>query len=185
MAPLLDSRGNLRYFIGAQVDVSGLVKDCTDLEAFQHMLAIQEGHEVEDEPKDEFQELCEMFNNAELDTVRKYGGHMHREHLEDKDDASMHHRPRVLIRDVSNFDVEKAAAMPIKPEGRLAGVYKHVSKARHDTGIILTPFTVPSDPTGAFPSHSLRLSILTRSRNLAIPLPRPYRRLRPRSRFSS
>lgn len=127
MAPLLDSRGNLRYFIGAQVDVSGLVKDSTDLDAFQSMLDRQEGREPEEEPKDEFQELSEMFNNSELETVRKHGGNMHREHLEERDDASIMHRPRVLIKDMTNIESDnKPAHVSIKPEGRLAGVYKHV-----------------------------------------------------------
>lgn len=123
MAPLLDSRGIIRYFIGAQVDVSGLVKDSTDLEAFQRMLEKRESGE-EDEPKDEFQALSEMFNNAELDTVRKYGGSMHREHVEE-DDASTLHRPRLLIRDRSSQYKEKPEEVPLKPDGRLSGVYKH------------------------------------------------------------
>lgn len=125
MAPLLDSRGNMRYFIGAQVDVSGLVKDCTDLDAFQRMLDKNEGKLAEEEPKDEFQELSEMFNNAELDTVRKFGGSMHREHLEDPDDASMYHRPRLLINDPSSGDIERTPQPHLKSEGRLSGVYKH------------------------------------------------------------
>jgi hypothetical protein len=128
MAPLLDSRGQLRYFIGAQIDISGLVKDSTDLDAFRYMLNKQDDKEPEDDPKDEFQELSEMFNHSELDTVRKHGGNMHREHLEEQDDgASIMHRPRLLIKDTNSFDVEKALEVPLKPEGRLSGVYKHVS----------------------------------------------------------
>jgi hypothetical protein len=128
MAPLLDSRGILRYFIGAQIDVSGLVKDGTDLEAFQRMLAQDEGREEGPQPKDEFQALSEMFNNTELDTVRKFGGSMHREHLEDQDEAGMHHKPRLLIQDQSTFDVDRAEKPPPKPDGRLSGPYKHVSR---------------------------------------------------------
>ena len=41
-APLCDSRGKIRYFIGAQVDVSGLVKECTELESLQRLLEMQE-----------------------------------------------------------------------------------------------------------------------------------------------
>jgi hypothetical protein len=129
MAPLLDSRGTLRYYIGAQIDVSGLVKDGTELEAFQRMLAEEEGQEEKQPPKDEFQALGEMFNNTELDTVRKFGGNMHREHLVDQDDASMRHKPRVLIQDQSTFDVDRAEKPPPKMEGgRLAGPYRHVSR---------------------------------------------------------
>ena len=126
-APLLDSRGNLRYFIGAQIDVSGLVRDATGLDAFQRMLDEEEGNPQPEEAKDEFQELSEMFNHGELDTVRKFGGNMHRDHLEDQSDkASGVQRPRLLIQDQSMFDVETAEKPPPKPEGRLAGPYKHV-----------------------------------------------------------
>ena len=127
MAPLLDSRGNLRYFIGAQIDVSGLVKDSTDLEAFRRMLDQEEGHEEKTQQKDEFQALSEMFNNTELDTVRRFGGNMHREQIEEQEDASMHHKPRLLIQDQSTFDVDRAETPASKPDGRLSGPYKHVS----------------------------------------------------------
>ena len=69
-----------------------------------------------------------MLNHTELDTVRKFGGNMHRDHLEDNDDkASIIQRPRLLIQDQSTFDVETAEKPPPKPEGRLSGPYKHVS----------------------------------------------------------
>ena len=67
IAPLCDSRGKLRYFIGAQVDVSGLVKDCTDLESLQHLIERQqrcnsEKGTSETIEKDDFQDLSEMLN---------------------------------------------------------------------------------------------------------------------------
>ena len=127
IAPLLDSRGNLRYFIGAQIDISGLVKDSTDLEAFRRMLDEEEGHKEKEQPKDEFQALSEMFNNTELDTVRKFGGNMHREHLEEQDEANMQHKPRLLIQDQSTYDVDRAEKPAPKPDGRLSGPYRHVS----------------------------------------------------------
>ena len=128
-APLLDSRGNLRYFIGAQIDVSGLVKDATDLDAFHHMLDQEDGIVPSEDARDEFQELSEMLNQGELDTVRRFGGSMHRDHLDDGDDkASSIQRPRLLIRDQSTFDTEPTEKPYSKPEGRLAGPYKHVSQ---------------------------------------------------------
>lgn len=65
IAPLCDSRGQIRYHVGAQVDVSGLVKDCTELESFQQ-LVVDQGDKSELQPndiddsqkKDEFQEVC-------------------------------------------------------------------------------------------------------------------------------
>lgn len=128
MAPLVDSRGNLRYFIGAQIDVSGLVKEGTGLDAFQQLLEEQEGCGEEREQKDEFQALSEMFNSSELETVRKHGGSMHREHVEERDDASVLHRPRVLIHDQSTFDPVSMNEKPSpRADGKLSGPYKHVS----------------------------------------------------------
>lgn len=64
IAPLCDSRGQIRYHIGAQVDVSGLVKDCTDLESFQQLVADQNQQKSpqsdgpdDRQKKDEFQEV--------------------------------------------------------------------------------------------------------------------------------
>lgn len=141
IAPLLDSRGKLRYFIGAQIDVTGLVKDSTDLEAFRRMVDQEDGVAEKDQQKDEFQALSEMFNNTELETVRKHGGNMHREHMEEKDDASMHHKPRLLIQDQSTFDVEKAEKQAPSPDGRLSGPYRHVSRillSMNDDGVTNT-----------------------------------------------
>lgn len=36
--PLLDSTGTVRYFLGAQVDISGLVKDCSGLESLRRLV---------------------------------------------------------------------------------------------------------------------------------------------------
>ncbi|KAK0635536.1 hypothetical protein B0T17DRAFT_612388 [Bombardia bombarda] len=43
-APLLDNRGVTKYMIGAQVDVSGLAKDCAGLESLRRLVA-REGEE--------------------------------------------------------------------------------------------------------------------------------------------
>ncbi|UPX13651.1 uncharacterized protein EKO05_0004151 [Ascochyta rabiei] len=155
-APLLDSRGNLRYFIGAQIDVSGLVKDATDLDAFRRMLDQEDGVVPPEEAKDEFQELSEMLNNGELDTVRKFGGNMHRDHLGDQDDkASGVQRPRLLIQDQSTFDVETAEKPLLKPEGRLVGPYKHYLLVRPAPSLRIL-FTSPSlRVPGILQSHFL------------------------------
>lgn len=94
--PLMDSKGNVRYFLGAQVDVSGLAKECAGLEYLkpyfesqyegdgddeqieERTAESQEEVDAEQDAKDEFQELSEMFNLRELNTVRKHGGAMYR-----------------------------------------------------------------------------------------------------------
>ncbi|OQO01027.1 hypothetical protein B0A48_13270 [Cryoendolithus antarcticus] len=136
-APLLDSRGEVRYYIGAQVDVSGLLKSCSELPALAELVDKQTyGSSDRDEIKDEFQELSEMFNGTELSTVRRYGGKMHREYADDSDVESMHgDRPRrVLLQDSSQdvideqLDQTKASipsAVQERVNGKLAGVYQH------------------------------------------------------------
>ncbi|OCK81583.1 hypothetical protein K432DRAFT_295172 [Lepidopterella palustris CBS 459.81] len=129
IAPLFDSRGQLRYYIGAQVDVSGMVKDCSDLDAMQRMLNKEEEPkdvEPHEELKDEFQELSEMFNMTELETVRKYGGRMHREQVDDDDDSTIFHaRPRLLLKDNSEVELDRPIRLDPKANGRLSGVYKN------------------------------------------------------------
>jgi len=137
IAPLRDSRGNLRYYIGAQVDVTGLAKECTHLDALQKSLSESEGeNEDESEKKDEFQELSEMFNMAELEIVRKHGGHMHREQVESQENnGTAWQRPRLLLQDHSAEDVGLSAAQlrddpeRIHHHGKLSGVYQHVRRS--------------------------------------------------------
>lgn len=134
-APLSDSRGKVRYFIGAQVDVSGLVKDCTDMEAMARILEQREAGAGEDgeqqntlEKKDEFQALSEMMNMAEINTVRKHGGRMHREVQDDNESISSHsQRPRLLLKEPSNEIPPELLRGAESANGRLGGVYQHVS----------------------------------------------------------
>lgn len=111
-APLCDARGVVRYFIGAQVDVTGLVKDCADMESLERLLDKQaRGESVPDhqqpnpEKNDELRELSEMLNTNELSTIRKFGGRMHRDVDSDDNDSDNHSnsvasaQPRLLIKD--------------------------------------------------------------------------------------
>ncbi|KAL6715708.1 hypothetical protein ACLMJK_006669 [Lecanora helva] len=136
IAPLCDSRGKIRYFIGAQVDVSGLIKDCTDLESLQQLVAReQKGVNEHDgfasdgqEVKDDFQDLSEMLNMAELETVRKYGGRMHREYQEEEGDVSRSgapHMPRLLLQEPTADDTP-TFDHSTRQSGRLSGIYQNV-----------------------------------------------------------
>lgn len=112
IAPLCDSRGVVRYHIGAQVDVSGLVKDCSEMDSLAQLLDLQSrdqpipDHQLPNpEKNDELRELSEMLNQNELSTIRKYGGRMHKDI--DSDSDSRNHedgsvtsgQPRLLIKD--------------------------------------------------------------------------------------
>ena len=135
IAPLCDSRGKIRYFIGAQVDVSGLVKDCTDLESLQLLIGREQNGRRENEPatvdeqdsKDDFQDLSEMLNMAELETVRKYGGRMHREYQDEDGEASrssVPHMPRLLLQEPTT-EVNSVYEHDNRQSGRLSGIYQN------------------------------------------------------------
>lgn len=145
IAPLMDSRGVIRYYIGAQVDVSGLLKSCSELPGLAKLVddEYERKHStksIKKHKRDEFQELSEMFNGAELDTVRRHGGSMHREYVDDSDTDSMHggnaQRPRLMLSDPTQeiLDKHKEQIAPGVPtvekeriNGKLAGVYQNVS----------------------------------------------------------
>lgn len=140
-APLCDSRGKIRYFIGAQVDVSGLVKECTELESLQRLLEMQEQgedppqlHKPSPEKNDELRELSEMLNQSELSTIHRFGGRMHRETTsDDADSISVHpHQPRLLIKEPEFLNNINGAE---RASGKLSGIYQNVTHlsaaARH------------------------------------------------------
>jgi hypothetical protein len=128
IAPLSDSRGTIRYFIGAQVDVSGLVKDFSSLPSLNTLTDLQETgspvpnpHKPDPAKNDELRELSEMLNQAELSTIRTFGGKMHQEASDDRDSVlGRDQPPRLLLRDPS------ALTPPLSGiSGMLGGIYQH------------------------------------------------------------
>jgi hypothetical protein len=137
-APLMDSTGVVRYYLGAQVDVSGLAKDCSGLESLRRLVdkdeegkkgsraqdddgdaasRVDSGAEVEAVPiglssardaelgeSDHFRLLCEVFNRQELETVRRYGGRMHRnQHEQTQHESALNWaKGRVILHDNEN-----------------------------------------------------------------------------------
>jgi len=135
IAPLTDSRGIIRYFIGAQVDVSGLVKECSDLDSLRRLAhpasdvdGLADSSKTDagagEKMKDEFQELSEMLNLSELDTVRKWGGRMHKNSYERPDSTTPQgnwNKPRLVINSLSP-SIDRIAG---GGDGRLSGIYEH------------------------------------------------------------
>lgn len=111
VAPLCDSRGTIRYYIGAQVDVSGLVKDCSEMDSLERLLELQaKGEPIPDHQKpnpqknDELRELSEMLNQNELTTIHRFGGRMHKDVEYGSDDngtegSVVSTQARLLIKD--------------------------------------------------------------------------------------
>lgn len=155
VAPLFDNRGNVRYHLGAQVDVSGLAQDCSGLPSLRRLV----GHDLDDDgypvdgegeekqgtsegddgsDADELRELCRMFNTAELETVRKHGGAIHRRHAQSQAKKPDNwKRPRLVIQDDTSIETPASAdtlggggvagggGAADVGNGRLAGIYEH------------------------------------------------------------
>ena len=85
-APLCDSQGTVRYFIGAQIDVSGLAMEGAQMDSLCALLDRQRNRETgadvedaeikEDVCPDEFRELSELFSPRELNVVHNVGGNL-------------------------------------------------------------------------------------------------------------
>ena len=84
VAPLYDNRGQVRYFIGAQVDVSGLVEGGRGIESFERLLSDDELFVDQERalaslsndngkiksPLEHLAELGQMFSYEECNTVQ-------------------------------------------------------------------------------------------------------------------
>ncbi|KAI0491234.1 hypothetical protein F4859DRAFT_509019 [Xylaria cf. heliscus] len=85
ITPLYDNRGNIRYHLGAQVDVSGLLKECAGLASLGELVAQKQnqseaynntGCKDTKEPRtsrDVLANLAQMFTLSELKTVQASG----------------------------------------------------------------------------------------------------------------
>jgi hypothetical protein len=177
-APLCDSRGKIRYFIGAQVDVSGLVKECTELESLQKLLELQERgeeapqpHKPSAEKSDELRELGEMLNQGELSTIYRFGGRMHRETTQDDSDIMSinSHQPRLLIKEPDLMHMARGQMA----SGRLADVYQNVKDTfpPRKTCQMLTKLIVFTGSTISFTENLVRISVVASTRHSAVTVP--------------
>lgn len=76
--PLRDQYGKVRYFLGAQLDITGLVLECTELDTLQKLVEQQSTKPAnngsapnitEAHQQDAFEQLSETFNPRELETL--------------------------------------------------------------------------------------------------------------------
>ncbi|MCJ1378672.1 hypothetical protein MMC17_001771 [Xylographa soralifera] len=99
-APLYDRSGKLRYFMGAQIDVSNVIDESPELEILQRIMIQTEGlagsRELRkdiDDGKNEFQQFIETLDMDELKDVRTWEDRMLQESATD-DSASNNKKPR-------------------------------------------------------------------------------------------
>jgi hypothetical protein len=136
-APLCDSKGRVKYFIGAQIDVSGLALDGAQMESLidlQSRYRDPEEESVAEMPiqkhKDEFQEMCELFSPRELNAVQEHGGDLFQP-IANRTSASVRGGRQWLQRGGSiDSELEAIRLRDLKSpllRGSLAGVYENVS----------------------------------------------------------
>ena len=141
IAPLVDKQGVVRFFIGAQVDLSGLLEESNELEAFDRLLSGDRESCIaaridEQDCVRKLQDLSKMFNRTEAMVVREHAGTMFGERVGDWSDRSFERdRRRVLIKDESQADTPddcsyKTAASSLRSSqmasGCLSAGFDHV-----------------------------------------------------------
>ena len=139
-APLIDSRGKVRYFLGAQVDVSGLANECAGLEGLKELVEAEEHkdsgdvdetdkadkadkatiHKAAKTPAQCCRELSEMFDRNELDGVRRHGGIMHQPKAQERYSRRGDHsdgRPYLVIEDGTSPQESPSPTDDVSPLG--------------------------------------------------------------------
>lgn len=182
LAQLRDINGKIRYTLGAQIDVSNLVPDSTDLDGaalrkspqigFMSATAIPES----DRKKDETRGLSEMLDVQDRRHIQKWRARTTQEPADD-DSRSVNsdgRRPRILVRDLSSD------SLPDNDSGgwvnsKLSGFYQNVS-SRVSTSWPLLKSTVSSDSPLPIFACSLRFSISANTWHVAITHSRQNRR---------
>lgn len=113
ITPLLDGNGRVRYYLGAQIDTSGLLKDFYGFEHLQNQFdsgdypgdsdgeADSSPWDDEDPAEDGLKELSELFNHDELETIRQHGGRLHHPDLQEPS-STWKKRQRLVLQPDTN-----------------------------------------------------------------------------------
>lgn len=138
-APLCDSHGRVKYFIGAQIDVSGLAMEGASMESLMELHDKYRDPDEEStaeppepEEKDEFRELTELFSPRELSAAQQYGGNL----FQPAKRVASPDRPRSWLQPDASLERE-AEAIRLRemksPFFRMsfAGVYENVKEKMH------------------------------------------------------
>lgn len=155
MAPLYDNRGCVRYFLGAQVDVSGLVEDGRGLETFARCLEdkAQYRRRDNDQPQENatkrsLRTLNEFGQMLSLDESAIFQSHSRSSSVHSNEnplavnylargagprrEAGSRHPRKVLGHDETHDEDDRNAwaFSSMGPSGKLPGVYQNVSFTR-------------------------------------------------------
>lgn len=133
-APLCDSKGKIRYFIGAQIDVSGLAMEGAQMDSLQELKERKDHTETAEQgtEKNEFQELGELFSPRELQSVHAHGGNLFNPVVDDFN-PSNNNRLYIPGSPEKESELRMEPFKAANPSGGLVGVYKNVRLRRATT----------------------------------------------------
>ena len=143
-APLFDNKGKIRYILGAQIDVSGLVEEGRGLESFERLLKEKNQRNRESDATSESRSLRvldEFGRMLSLEESNLFQGRQPRD-FEEEGASSMRSslrqnmrrndnsrtRRRILGHEDDDYEDRNLMHLPTKVgiSGRLPGVYQHV-----------------------------------------------------------
>ena len=149
MAPLHDSRGGIRYFIGAQIDISHLLEDGRGLESFKQLL--DQDEESLDKVKHAEPQLVHLEHKPSMALLSELGSLLNDEEIEAIKNRDREGHLHVLGRRTSVCSGNSATTAPVGqrryvgmedsddniwppsifgPNGRLPGVYQNVRNSK-------------------------------------------------------
>lgn len=136
IAPLYDNKGNVRYFLGCQIDVSSLIEEGRGLESFANLLSKDRsesrfGDALTKDPKHALGELGAALNEEEGNLIKSRTRSFSEEGI--RPSTAMSHssstrtpRRRLGMEDGAS-DRHLWPHPSLGPSGRLPGVYQNVS----------------------------------------------------------
>jgi len=131
-APLYDHFGKLRYFMGAQIDVSHVIENNPELESLQQVIAQVEGTDSarntvddSDSEKDTFQQLVETLDMEELRSVRVWEDRILQGSPKDDGTEKKARRPEIVRNHYSAL-LKNGLPTPVAT-GSSIGMYNNVS----------------------------------------------------------
>lgn len=135
IAPLYDNKGNVRYFLGCQIDVSHLIEGGKGIESFERLLANDRTGEryrgrSTRRPGQVLNELGQMLSHEELDAVNMRQRSRSRDSSvggsASRNLASPSWPTRRVLGMDDSLEKEMWAHPSLGPSGRLPGVYQNV-----------------------------------------------------------
>jgi PAS domain S-box-containing protein len=136
IAPLYDNKGNVRYFLGCQIDVSSLIEGGRGLESFANLLARDRsesrfGDSLQKDPKHMLGEFGAVLTDEEANIVKNRTRSFSEGIIRPGTamSGSVRAPRRRLGMDDNASDRNLWPHASLGPSGRLPGVYQNVSHA--------------------------------------------------------